>query len=69
MRAPVEEILIDKNTMKTTGVRVCGREIKAPIVVSSCGYPTTFQKLVPEYVFLYLSPSLSLSLIDIYGYI
>ena len=49
-RAMVEEILVDEKTLKATGVRVCGREIKAPIVVSSCGHPTTFQKLVAKYV-------------------
>eukprot|EP00009_Paramoeba_aestuarina_P002331 CAMPEP_0201522318 /NCGR_PEP_ID=MMETSP0161_2-20130828/16913_1 /ASSEMBLY_ACC=CAM_ASM_000251 /TAXON_ID=180227 /ORGANISM="Neoparamoeba aestuarina, Strain SoJaBio B1-5/56/2" /LENGTH=541 /DNA_ID=CAMNT_0047921129 /DNA_START=202 /DNA_END=1827 /DNA_ORIENTATION=+ len=48
MRAMVEEILVDPSALKVTGVRVNGREIKAPMVISSCGYPTTFQKLVPE---------------------
>jgi len=47
-RASVEQILVDEKTQSVTGVRVCGVEIKAPIVISSCGHPTTFKNLIPK---------------------
>jgi all-trans-retinol 13,14-reductase len=47
VNAEVTEILVEKN--KATGVKMAdGREIFAPLVISSTGIFNTFQKLLPE---------------------
>lgn len=51
VRAPVDEILIGKNTKgdcRAIGVSVKGKKVMAPIVISAAGCYNTFKKLVPE---------------------
>ena len=51
VRARVEEILVDAETGKVTGVRMTDQTvIPCNRVVSSVGYPNTFGKLLPEEV-------------------
>jgi phytoene dehydrogenase-like protein len=51
VRAAVEEILVDPESERTTGVRLAdGAVVPCKRVVSSVGYHNTFGKLVPEHV-------------------
>ena len=55
--ARVEQVIVDPATGAATGVRLKGgATVAAPVVVSACGFKTTFERLVPGRALLTLVP-------------
>ena len=45
---PLEQVIVDPSTGAATGVRLKGgATVAAPVVVSACGFKTTFERVIP----------------------